>query len=110
MTISNNKVQDFSAKSGSYNAPYLTENQADTLSGVFDATFLEYPTKEKAKELFKNAVEIVPSAAEVISIEHNKTPTSLIRHFRLVRMPATGDHTRLSLPSRTTRTGTLRRC
>ena len=109
MTISN-KVQDFSAKSGSYNAPYLTENQADTLSGVFDATFLEYPTKEKAKELFKNAVEIVPSAAEVISIEHNKTLTSLIRHFHLVHMLATGDRTRSSSPSRTTRTGTLRRC
>ena len=109
LTLSN-KVQDFSAKSGSYNAPYLTENQADTLSGVFDATFLEYPTKEKAKELFKNAVEIVPSAAEVISIEHNKTPISMIRHFHLVHMLATGDHTKLSSPSRTTRTGTLRRC
>ena len=109
MTISN-KVQDFSAKSGSYNAPYLTENQADTLSGVFDATFLEYPTKEKAKELFKNAVEIVPSAAEVISNEHNKTPISMIRHFHLVHMPVTGDHTRSSSLSRTTRTGTLRRC
>ena len=103
-------MQDFSAKSGSYNAPYLTENQADTLSGVFDATFLEYPTKEKAKELFKNAAEIVPSAAEVISIEHNKTLTSMIRHFRLVHMLATGDHTRSSSPSRTTRTGTLRQC
>jgi len=66
-TWTTGKVQDFSAKSGSYNAPYLTENQADTLSGVFDATFLEYPTKEKAKELFKNAVEIVPSAAEAFS-------------------------------------------
>ena len=58
-------MEDFSAKSGSYNAPYLTENQADTLSGVFDATFLEYP-KEKAKELFERIVELVPSAPQVI--------------------------------------------
>ena len=104
-------MQDFSAKSGSYNAPYLTENQADTLSGVFDATFLEYPTKEKAKELFKNAVEIVPSAAEVTKIiRTTKNPDSMIRHFHLVHMPATGDRTRSSSPSQTTRTGTLRRC
>ena len=59
-------MEDFSAKSGSYNAPYLTENQADTLSGVFDATFLEYPNKDKAKELFERIVELVPSAPQVI--------------------------------------------
>ena len=64
-TWTTGKVEDFSAKSGSYNAPYLTENQADTLSGVFDATFLEYP-KDKAKELFERIVELVPSAPQVM--------------------------------------------
>ena len=59
-------MEDFSAKSGSYNAPYLTENQADTLSGVFDATFLEYP-KDKAKELFERIVDLVPSAPQVMT-------------------------------------------
>ena len=59
-------MEDFSAKSGSYNAPYLTENQADTLSGVFDATFLEYP-KDKAKELFERIVDLVPSAPHVMT-------------------------------------------
>merc|ERR1711936_100617 len=65
-TWTTGKVEDFSAKSGSYNAPYLTENQADTLSGVFDATFLEYP-KDKAKELFERIVELVPSAPQAFS-------------------------------------------
>ena len=70
-TWTTGKVEDFSAKSGSYNAPYLTENQADTLSGVFDATFLEYP-KDKAKELFERIVELVPQAPEVRDVSRKK--------------------------------------
>ena len=89
-------MEDFSAKSGSYNAPYLTENQADTLSGVFDATFLEYP-KDKAKELFGRIVELVPSAPQVMTMvlttRFLKTLSSC-RLFHRVLILGTGSHSK----------------
>ena len=58
---STGKVKDFSAISGSYDGvPYGTENQRETRSGVFDASFFTYP-KETTRELFERAVELIPS-------------------------------------------------
>merc|ERR1712088_739619 len=49
------------AISGAYNGvPYGTENQRETLSGVFDASFFTYP-KENTRELFVRAAELIPS-------------------------------------------------
>ena len=63
---STGKVKDFSAISGSYNGvPYGTENQRETLSGVFDASFFTYP-KENTRELFVRAAELIPSIPKAL--------------------------------------------
>ena len=63
---STGKVRDFSAISGSYNGvPYGTENQRETLSGVFDASFFTYP-KENTRELFQRAAELIPSIPKAL--------------------------------------------
>ena len=63
---STGKVKDFSAISGSYGGvPYGTENQRQTLSGVFDASFFTYP-KENTRELFQRAAELIPSIPKAL--------------------------------------------
>ena len=59
--LSTGRIADYLAIEGSYNASPFTNNQATTLEGVIDFTFLEYPTKSKTAELFRNAQDLLPS-------------------------------------------------
>jgi hypothetical protein len=61
-THSTGKVADFTVSEGSFGAPIGSDNQAETLDGIVDVSFLEYPNAEKTIELFANLLQWVPGA------------------------------------------------
>ena len=61
-THSTGRVADFTVSEGSFGAPIGSDNQAETLDGIVDVSFLEYPNAEKTIELFANLLQWVPGA------------------------------------------------
>ena len=68
-THSTGRVKDYVALMGSYGAPMLTNNQATTLEGVVEVTFLEYPNKTQNRDLFLNAYEYMPGIEDLFETQ-----------------------------------------
>ena len=53
-THSTGRVADFTVSEGSFGAPIGSNNQAETLDGIVDISFLEYINADQTIELFTN--------------------------------------------------------
>jgi hypothetical protein len=66
--LSTGVIKDFTTIDGAFNgAPLGSNNLPQTLEGVVDVTFLQYPTQEATFELFERAGELFPSIPALFS-------------------------------------------
>merc|ERR1711936_1030710 len=77
--FSTGNIADFTFLEGAYNGAAIgTNNQPDTLEGVVDVTFLEYPNKVQNIELFKRAEELISQIPKVLPHVANSRPLKVL--------------------------------